>query len=376
MVWLCGPPGVGKTAVAWEIYERLLRAERAPAYVDVDQLGMCYPEHASDPARHELKARNVGALRANYAAVGARCLVVSGVVDGSRGPDADNVGGGEVMVCRLRVDPAELLARLGGRNGSSAQPDAAAREAALLDQSAFTEWCVDTTGLSVEEVADRVLAQIGDWPSPAPERDRDLWLTVQADSHPGPGEVLWVCGPVGVGKSTIGFSVYLKVLRSGVPTAYADVDQVGFCGARSNDHRLRARNLAALWRNFHAVGAKALVVVGPVATVSDTLLYEESLPTVEFTWCRLHANEPELTRRIVSRREGGSWPQPGDPLRERPTEELLEVAKLAVADAQRLEGQGLGLRFDVEGLTVEGAAEGILIRTGWQATESSDRELH
>ena len=36
-------------------------------------------------------------------------------------------------------------------------------------------------------------------------------------------------------------------------------------------------------------------------------------------------------------------------------EELLEVAKLAVADAQRLEGQGLGLRFDVEGLTVEGA---------------------
>jgi adenylylsulfate kinase-like enzyme len=82
VVWLCGAPGVGKTAVAWKIYERLLRADRAPTYVDVDQLGICYPEHASDPARHRLKARNVAVLRANYAVAGARCLVVSGVVDG------------------------------------------------------------------------------------------------------------------------------------------------------------------------------------------------------------------------------------------------------------------------------------------------------
>ena len=63
VLWLCGPPGVGKTAVAWEIYERLDRAGSAPAYVDVDQLGMCYPPPASDPERHMLKARNVAALR-------------------------------------------------------------------------------------------------------------------------------------------------------------------------------------------------------------------------------------------------------------------------------------------------------------------------
>jgi uncharacterized protein YhfF len=30
--------------------------------VDIDQLGMCYPEPASDPGRHRMKARNLGAV--------------------------------------------------------------------------------------------------------------------------------------------------------------------------------------------------------------------------------------------------------------------------------------------------------------------------
>lgn len=367
MVWLCGPPGVGKTAVGWEIYQRLLRADCDPAYVDVDQLGICYPERATDPARHRLKARNVGVVRANYAAAGARCLVVSGVVDGSRGPDTHAAGGGDITVCRLRADPDALVARLAARHGSFAQPDAAAREADVLDQSAFTDWWVDTTGLSVDEVANLVLAPLGDWPNPTPERDRPRRLVDDAGDDPGPAAVLWVCGPTGVGKSTIGFSAYLRVLHSGVPIAYVDADQVGFCGASSGDHRLRARNLAGLWRNFKAAGARAFVVVGAVATTSDTVEYEAALPTAAFTWCRLHADEPELTRRIVSRRDGGSWPQPGDPLRDRPTDELLEVAALAVADGQRFEDHDVGLRIDVDALTVEDAAETILTRTGWPA---------
>ena len=73
VLWVTGPPGVGKTAVAWEIYGRITRAGAAPAYVDVDQLGMCYPPTASDPDRHRLKARNVASLRASFAEAGARC---------------------------------------------------------------------------------------------------------------------------------------------------------------------------------------------------------------------------------------------------------------------------------------------------------------
>lgn len=366
VLWLCGPPGVGKTAVAWEVYARLLRAGSTPAYVDADQVGMCYLRPASDPARHELKARNIGALRANFSAAGARCLVVSGVVDANRGPEIDLVGGGDITVCRLRAAPAELITRVAGRSGSSALPGAAIREAAVLDRSTFTEWCLDTTGLTVNEVARRVCAQISDWPRVTSNTGgRQPRLTGRATGKPGRGDLLWLCGPSGVGKSTVGFNAYLKVLRSGVPAAYVDVDQLSFCATERTDHRLRADNLAALWESFHSTGAQALVVVGPIATRSEAIVYEQALPTASFTWCRLHASRGELTRRILSRGDGGSWPQPGDPLRDRPTKDLLQVANRAVDNAQILEQQGLGLRIEVDDLGIGEAADTVLTRAAW-----------
>jgi adenylylsulfate kinase-like enzyme len=373
VLWLGGPPGVGKTAVAWEVYTRLVRARRAPAYVDADQVGICYPPPTGDPARHALKARNLGALRANFGAAGARCLVVSGVVDASRGPEIDFVGGDQITVCRLRVDPAELLARVARRRGSAAQPDAAVREGEFLDQSTFTDWCVDTTGLSVEEVANRVCAQIGDWPRVTSGTGGQSWLPESAAGESGPGEVLWLCGPTGVGKSTVGFSAYLAVLRSGVPAAYVDVDQLGFCATKPTDHLLRARNLAALWANFASVGAQALVVVGPIATRSEAMVHEQALPTATFTWCRLHANRGELARRILSRREDGSWTQPGDPLSGQPIKDLLEVTDRVVADARILERQGPGLRIEVDDLAVEEAADAVLTRAAWPTARARHR---
>jgi adenylylsulfate kinase-like enzyme len=374
VLWLCGPPGVGKTAVAWEVYTRLVRARRAPAYVDVDQVGICYPPPAGDPARHRLKARNLGALRANVGAAGAECLVVSGVVDPRRGPEIDLVGGEAVAVCRLRADPAELATRLAGRRGSTAQPDAALRDGELLDRSTFTDWWVDTTALSVDEVANRVCAQIGDWPCVTSGTGaRRSSLPPGAAGGTGPSDVLWLCGPTGVGKSTVGFRAYLAVLRSGFPAAYVDVDQLGFCATRPTDHVLRARNLAALWSNVGSVGSRALVVVGPIASRSEAMVYEQALPTTTFTWCRLHANHAELVRRILSRCEGGSWPQPGDPLSGHPIKDLLEVADRAVADAHVLERQGPGQRIDVTGLAVDEAADTILRRTGWPTTRAHHR---
>jgi DNA polymerase III delta prime subunit len=104
VLWLSGPPGVGKTAVAWEIYRRLQSTGAEPAYVDVDQLGMCSPPLTDDRDRHTLKARNVAALRANFAASGARTLIVSGVVDTQRGPDVNTLGGPHIVVVRLRAE--------------------------------------------------------------------------------------------------------------------------------------------------------------------------------------------------------------------------------------------------------------------------------
>jgi adenylylsulfate kinase-like enzyme len=371
VLWLCGPPGVGKTAVAWEIYRRLQRAGADPAYVDVDQLGMCFPPLTDDPDRDTLKARNVAALRANFTAAGARTLIVSGVVDAERGPDVDTLGGPHIVVARLRAHADELRARLRRRRGSFAPHEAVVEEAEALDRSTFADCCVDTSGLSIDEAATRALRDIGDWPPAGNERSDSSASDNGTVARVG-GEVLWVSGTAGVGKSTVGFRAYLDVLRSGGHAAYVDVDQIGFCSTAPSDHSLRARNLAALWSNFHDVGARLAVVVGRVFTRSEALLYEEALASTRLTWCQLRVGDAELTRRILSRREGGSWPQPGDPLRDRPQDELLAIADGAIAAGHRLDEHNIGLPIDVDRLEVEDAAATLLRLARWPAGEPTE----
>jgi adenylylsulfate kinase-like enzyme len=366
VLWLSGPPGVGKTAVAWEIYQRLQRAGADPAYVDVDQLGMCYPSLADDPDRHTLQARNVAALRANFATSGARTLIVSGVVDAQQGPETDTLGGPHIVVARLRADPDELRARLRRRRGSIAQHEDAVEEARAFDRSTFADWCIDTSGVSIDEAATRVLRDIGDWP-PAGKEGSDSASTDRGTGAHRAGEVLWLSGTTGAGKSTVGFRAYLDVLRAGGHAAYVDVDQIGFCSTAPSDHSLRARNLAALWSNFYDVGARLAVVVGPVFTRAEADVYEQALPRMRLSWCRLHVGDAELTRRILSRREGGSWAQPGDPLRDRPQDELLAVADRAIAAGHLLDQYNIGLRVDVDRLDVDDAAVTLFRLARWPA---------
>ena len=148
--------------------------------------------------------------------------------------------------------------------------------------------------------------------------------------------MLWLTGPTGVGKSTVGFRVYLDVLNAGVPAAFVDVGQLCFFGGQRN-HPLRARNLATVWQNLRSAGAEVLVAVGPIDEAANMNLYEQALPNASFTWCRLHAGPAELTRRVLSRRDGGSWPEPGDPLRGQPSEHLIDIAEQAIAQAASID---------------------------------------
>jgi adenylylsulfate kinase-like enzyme len=372
VLWLAGPPGVGKTAVAWEIYRRLQRAGADPAYVDVDQLGMCYRSHTDDPERHTLKARNVAALRANFAASGARTLIVSGVVDAQRGPDVNAIGGPHVGVVRLRADLDELRARLRQRPGRFARHEVAVTEATALDRSTFAHWCIDTSGLSSDAAATRVLRALGDWPPAGNERADPTGSDDGTAAHGG-GQVLWLSGTTGVGKSTVGFRAYLNVLRSGAHAAYVDVDQIGFCSVAPDDHPLRARNLAGLWTNFQDVGVRLAIVVGRVFTRSEALTYEQALPETRLSWYQLHVGDAELTRRILSRRDGGSWAQPGDPLRDRSRDELLAVAERAMTAGHLLDRHNIGQSIDVDGLDAENAAVSLLKRACWPAEDIEKR---
>ena len=71
----------GKSTAGWRLFHELAATGQAVAYVDVDQLGMLYPDDQNDPEGHTLKCAALDALVPGYVAAGAQVLVVSGVVD-------------------------------------------------------------------------------------------------------------------------------------------------------------------------------------------------------------------------------------------------------------------------------------------------------
>ncbi len=237
--------------------------------------------------------------------------------------------------------------------------------------------CVDTTGIPAAEVAGLVQDSCRDWPgfrdvAREPPRVAPAGLASPAGSEADGvgGQVLLLCGPAGVGKSTIGFQLYLRCVRAGQTAGYIDLDQIGFLKPPADgdprNHRLKARNLAAIWRTYHAAGARHLVMTGPIENQAALETYMAALPAAAVTACRLHAGPAELTRRIMTRGDGGSWPQPGDPLRGQPASYLLQVAEQAATDAQVLDRIHLdAMRIDIDGHTAAQAADLTAAAARW-----------
>jgi broad-specificity NMP kinase len=386
VLWLCGPPGVGKTTVAWELFTQLIRRGIPTGYVDIDQLGMCYaaptpdewaPEPASDPGRHRMKTCNLDAAAANFQAAGARCVVVSGVVDAAHGVDVSLIPHAAATLCRLRCDWHELRQRLAsrGRPGDQVKLDEFLRYADASERDDLVDVCVDTTGRTTADVVRLVREQTGGWPiltgrtgsavSDAADRSRPHGRTVTS-----PGEILWLCGPTAVGKSTVGWQIYEQVRRAGFRAAFVDLNQIGYyrpvpAEDRSN-HRLKAGNLAAIWHTYRASGAHCLVVVGPVDHPAAIRTYTTALPAANITLCRLHASRDQLTERIMLRGQGFGPDIPADELKGQPAALLRHIADRAAADAEALETTSVGdLRIDTNGRPVQDIVQEVLFATGW-----------
>jgi len=223
VLWVCGPAGVGKSTVAWQLFTEHAKAGLAGGFADTDQLCMCYPAPAGDPGRERIKAQNLDAMIANYRAAGARCLIVNGVVDPVAGVLRDLLPHAALTVCRLRADRGEIARRFAERQGSGDDLNGlisdSLAEADLLDASGFADACVDTTGVQARKVATLVREICRDWPgfhgsgsrSGAGRQGRESRADPYAGAGRGPdGRILLICGPTGVGKSTIGFQLHLR----------------------------------------------------------------------------------------------------------------------------------------------------------------------
>ncbi|HUR09610.1 MAG TPA: adenylyl-sulfate kinase [Nonomuraea sp.] len=349
LLWLCGPSGVGKSSVGWELFAGLSRSGIKTAFLDADQISLCYPLPAS--GTHRIRARSLAAIWPHFREEGARCMVVSGFVDTPEEvreytgllPDA------ALTTCRLRVDTAELKQRFIARGWRPDLVTDAVAEAELLDLTDFADICLDTDGLTVSEVARLVRERAGGWPRVDPTATRvDPAVTPGGSaSRPvappasGPVPVLWFSGAGAVGKSTVGYEVFTQIIQSGVRAAYVDLKQIGALRPAADDdpdgHRLKARNLAALWAGYGAAGARCLIVSGHADRDETVRGYAELLPGTALTVCRLHAGPATLAERVARRGGGGGPAIPGDEMKGLDSGALHRIAEHAAGEAAALE---------------------------------------
>jgi hypothetical protein len=294
--------------------------------------------------------------------------VVSGIVDDAEEirRHADLLADTALTVCRLRVGHDELRDRIARRGWQLDLTEEAVRNATRLDRTDFAGVVVDTAGLAVAEVAARV--RDAGWPGRVPLRQVPA-LPPRDAARTGSVPVLWLCGPPAVGKSTVGFEIFMRLLGDGVPAAYVDLAQIGFCRPAPDDdpdhHRLKANNLGRIWEGFRAAGARCLIMSGNVADQKTIDQYTDAISSATWTVCRLRAGRDTLAERIALRGRGGGPAIMGDALRGRPEAELRQRAATAARTADALDHTGIGdLCIDTDGREVAQLADIVRAAAG------------
>jgi len=188
-----------------------------------------------------------------------------------------------------------------------------------------------------------------------------------------------LCGASGAGKSSVGFEIFDRLRSQGVVTARVDFDEIGACHpARVEDpenHLLKARNLAVMWRNFEAVGARCIVASGGIERGENVAIYRGAIPGAVFTLCRLRVGRQEQRARIMHRGRllgvGGNAA-----VSSYTTARLEALADEAAREADEIDRSEIGdFCVDTDGLEVPTVARLVLARAGGWPHLSAPKRL-
>ena len=330
-LWLFGPCGSGKTAAGFELYRQFRGEGRRVGFIELDQLGICLPD--SDPVRAPVKTANLLAALQNFHGMGAAGVIVSGDLAGDPMDRVLRTAGEHApALIRLRATTEEYEARLRRRGAPSSyiawsrSYDATFARAGDID--------VDTSGLTVEQVAARIRNQLGRWWPRCASGAAAFAPGVACGGFPG-GRVALICGPTPAGKSAVAWQVFMKSVREGVPAAYLDLAQVGFLSSAGDAAvaELKARNLEAIWRHLAGRGAQRLVLSGEVTSRAELDRYRRGLGRTGLRIYTLTATVSTLISRAALRGQGDAIELPGDELRGRRPPDLERIARASAAAA-------------------------------------------
>lgn len=350
---LAGSPGVGKSAVGWAAAERIGAQGLPVAYVDIDQLGACYPAPADDPYRWQLKERALGLLAEHYLHAGVARLIVSGVVRSDLPPPG--LPGIAVRSLWLDADAEVRLARLAPRRWDSATSNETVRvgseEAARLHRS----WeRLSTDDLSVEETVDVVLSRWAprgaespvSWESPAP---------AVGDT----GRVLWITGPRCVGASTVGWLIASDAWQQGRRTGFVDIAQLSFTW--NVDVPVGLTNGVALQQAFVAAGAERCVVVAPLEL--DPARVRTAFGDTQISFVRLTASATDLHDRALARTRGEGPQLAGDDLLgAAPADVRTTITALADQQIDSRPGESV---VETSGCAATAVQQQVITAAGW-----------
>ena len=119
---------------------------------------------------------------------------------------------------------------------------------------------------------------------------------------------LLLSGVAGVGKSTVAAAAGRILTAAGRATAVVDTDMLAQFGPPPADRRfydrLKCANLAAVWANFEAAGARYVVVAAVIDSVSLREMYAEHLAGCEVQLVGLTADDGTVRSRLQHRDTG------------------------------------------------------------------------
>ncbi len=165
-ILVTGPVGSGKTTVATEMGRLLSEAGIAHAVVDFDQLTEYRPRAADDPFGTQVGLANLTAVWRNYAAAGAKRLIIARVIE-SRDDLTDlrhAFPEANITVVRLRASVTTLQTRVRRREIGGALEwhlVRAAELAKLMDAHKLEDVLVEAEGRGPASIARDILVRVG-----------------------------------------------------------------------------------------------------------------------------------------------------------------------------------------------------------------------